>query len=69
MPIFEFKCQDCQRVFEELVLRDDDPPARCPACGRGDICRVLSSGSFRPHGIAKGSGGFKPPACLSGSRK
>ena len=63
MPIFEYACQDCDHLFETLVLADDQEPTQCPACGRDTLCRVMSPGSFRPNGIPKGSGGFKPPAC------
>ena len=65
MPIFEYACQECEHVFEALVLADKEEPAVCPSCGRNHIARVMSPGSFRPHGIPKGSGGFKPPACAA----
>ena len=69
MPIFEYTCQDCNHLFEALVLAGDEAPSRCPACGRRNVARVLSPGSFRPHGIPKGSGGFKLPKCARGSGK
>jgi putative FmdB family regulatory protein len=33
MPLYEYKCDQCEKVFEELMpLGGDDAPA-CPACG------------------------------------
>jgi putative FmdB family regulatory protein len=40
MPLYEFKCRGCGRLFEELV-RDGDTPA-CPACRSQDLERLLS---------------------------
>jgi putative FmdB family regulatory protein len=41
MPIFEYRCRACQREFEQLVLPSRAQPA-CPACGNGDLERLLS---------------------------
>ncbi len=30
MPLYDFKCADCNARFEELVRGDETP--RCPAC-------------------------------------
>lgn len=67
MPIFEYVCQECNHTFEELVLKEEEGPSRCPACGKPQVTRVLSAGSFRPHGIPRGSGGFKLPKCAKQS--
>ena len=32
MPIYEYVCEDCHRLFEKLVLKRDDAIA-CPSCG------------------------------------
>lgn len=63
MPIYEYVCQKCCHEFEQLVLRSDDPPPECPQCRSGDVVRRMSAASVRAHGIAKGSGGYTPPAC------
>jgi putative FmdB family regulatory protein len=70
MPIYEFRCEDCRREFEEVILPTladplDDQNPECPSCGSRKVERILSAGSFRPHGIPKGKGGFKPPKCRS----
>lgn len=51
MPLYEFRCPACDRVFEELRRAGDDGPAPCPACGR-QADRVVSLSSF----ALKGSG-------------
>ncbi|MGD9033225.1 MAG: zinc ribbon domain-containing protein [Desulfobacteraceae bacterium] len=44
MPIYEYRCNTCGCVFEELVLSSDCVDEfNCPTCGDEDICRLLSS--------------------------
>lgn len=34
MPLYEFYCEKCDRIFEALrPIRDSDQPARCDNCG------------------------------------
>jgi len=51
MPIYEYKCNDCEARFEKLARRiseiNDDSPA-CPHCGSDDTRRVISA--FARHG-------------------
>lgn len=43
MPIYEYACKDCEKVFEELVVRkSDEEEVRCPACSSARIERLLS---------------------------
>jgi putative FmdB family regulatory protein len=42
MPLYDYKCDVCEHVFEELTSPDAPPPG-CPLCdGKG--IRVLSAG-------------------------
>jgi putative FmdB family regulatory protein len=41
MPIYEFKCKRCGRVFEELFSNGDTLPTSCSVCG-GELERVFS---------------------------
>ena len=71
MPIYEYRCNDCEQEFEEVFLPNlsrslDSDSVECPACGSANVSRMLSPGSFRPRGIPKGKGGFKPPKCKAG---
>ena len=53
MPLFEYKCSDCDREFEVLVgSSDTDIP--CPDCGSTHTERKLSA--FACSGAAGGSG-------------
>lgn len=44
MPIYEYKCQQCQEVFEYLQLTHDDLPGKCPKCECTELVRVPSVG-------------------------
>jgi len=55
MPIYEFRCESCQQVFEHLALKAGEKlELKCPACGGAELARVLStcaaivSGSSQP---------------------
>ena len=42
MPIYEFRCEDCDHPFEKLV-RAFREQVSCPECGSGDVERLLST--------------------------
>ncbi len=42
MPLFEYRCRDCDELFEWLQSRADDVPAGCPRCGGKQVVRQLS---------------------------
>ena len=42
MPIYEFKCKKCGKVFEYLLFKTDDNHAPCPSCGADNAERILS---------------------------
>jgi putative FmdB family regulatory protein len=48
MPLFEYRCRECGKRFEEFVLGDAKP--RCPACQGAGLEKLLSV-------FAVGSGG------------
>lgn len=60
MPLFEYQCKNCGRVFEVFTQRRK--PAgqpKCRACGKADAERVLSSFSGKmsdSSGCETGSG-------------
>lgn len=47
MPLFEFECNQCNEVFEELIAAKDVEKVQCPKCASVDIKKLLSSGSIR----------------------
>jgi putative FmdB family regulatory protein len=58
MPIYEYACKPCGKVFEELVIRrSDEDQIVCPSCSSGEVSRVMS----RPAAArADGAGGGRP---------
>ena len=54
MPIYEYRCQECDRAFEELVIRrSDESEVKCPKCGSRRVGRLMS----RPAAARTGGGG------------
>jgi len=46
MPIYEYKCSDCESEFEILVRGEDGKKLNCPQCGSENIDRLFSSFGF-----------------------
>ena len=68
MPVFDYECKNCGKVYEELVMSGSTPDSEieCPACGENNSVRLMSApsvgggstgGSFNG-GAGCGSGGF-----------
>ena len=64
MPLYEYRCQSCERVMEVMQSFSDKPPRKCPTCG-GKLEKLVSRSGF----ILKGSGwyasDYKPAAKTS----
>lgn len=58
MPIYEYRCKDCQQVFEEWQKGFEDQEKICPVCG-GASSRLISNSAF----ILKGSGWYATDYC------
>ncbi len=43
MPIFEYRCPECQNVFEELVTGDRNVSIACPKCGFKNTEKLMSA--------------------------
>ncbi len=60
MPIYEYACQQCEKIFEELVVRkSDEADVRCPACESPRVERVMS----RPAASARSGASFGGGSC------
>jgi putative FmdB family regulatory protein len=65
MPIYEYRCEDCGRVFEMLRRYSDaDSDLKCPTCESEDIqrqvsCFAASSGSGASTGGCASGGGSR----------
>ncbi|MFN2225565.1 MAG: FmdB family zinc ribbon protein [Anaerolineae bacterium] len=67
MPIYEYRCQECGQRFEKLVMSIDREPEdlACPACGGGEVQRLISRVSVSS-GEGAASGGEAGGAAESG---
>jgi len=52
MPTYEYKCSNCEEIFERFQKITDPPLKECPVCG-GKLIRLISGGIGV---IFKGSG-------------
>ncbi len=71
MPIFEYKCTECDNVFEELVLSSDQD-IECGKCGSKQTTKVLSKcrtrvGGDDSLGDVPSAGGGGCASCGGGS--
>lgn len=41
MPLYEYQCEPCNRIFETLIRGSDDT-VRCPGCGSIEVVKLLS---------------------------
>jgi putative FmdB family regulatory protein len=56
MPTYEYKCQACDHLFEELQSITAKPLRKCPSCGKLKLVRLIGSGAGI---IFKGSGFYQ----------
>lgn len=65
MPIYEYKCHDCKKEFEELVF---GPQAvKCPGCGSEKTAKKMSA--FGMSGVEKSPGGSSCSKSSCSSKK
>lgn len=62
MPIFEYKCDDCGEVFEELVSGQTES-VPCSKCKSDNVHRIISLISSK--GISSGCSSCEPSKCSS----
>ena len=54
MPIYEYRCHSCGKIFEYMQRITEEPIRVCEACG-GELERLISQTAFQ----LKGSGWYK----------
>jgi putative FmdB family regulatory protein len=60
MPIFEYRCSDCEREFEAFVTADRTP--ECPACRGANLVKQMSS----PGMVGASNGGARAATPMTG---
>jgi putative FmdB family regulatory protein len=53
MPIYEYECMECHKIYEIIQKFSEEPLRNCPECG-GELKKLISQSSF----ILKGSGWY-----------
>jgi putative FmdB family regulatory protein len=60
MPMFEYRCQACEKEFEVFVTAQRT--AECPSCQSSNLTKLLSS----PGMVGVASGGAQSSATMAG---
>jgi putative FmdB family regulatory protein len=55
VPIYEYKCDQCDHQFEILQKISDDPAKTCPDCGKDGLRKLISAAAFK----LKGTGWYE----------
>jgi len=55
MPIYEYKCTECDHRLEKLQKMSDDPLKDCPECEKPALTKLVSASSFK----LKGTGWYE----------
>lgn len=71
MPLYEYRCEPCDHIFEALIRTARDEP-RCPRCGGEKVTKELSvpaaaqAGTSRGAALPMSGGGCGRPQCGGG---
>lgn len=61
MPIYEYRCSDCSKIFEKIIWNSKEEGVSCPYCRGEKVVRLLSA--FSKAGSQSGKGVSMPSAC------
>lgn len=50
MPLYEYRCKECQEVSEFIMKMSDPDPESCPKCGKEPMQKILSTTAFHLKG-------------------
>ena len=64
MPVYEYECAGCDKIFEVQQRIADEPVRVCSQCG-GEVRKLISRSSFQ----LKGSGWYTDGYCGSSNGK
>ncbi|NOX08935.1 MAG: zinc ribbon domain-containing protein [Gammaproteobacteria bacterium] len=55
MPIYEYRCENCEHQLEKIQKMSDDPLTDCPKCRKPALKKIISAAAFR----LKGNGWYE----------
>ncbi len=55
MPIYEYECYICKKIWNKLQKMSEDPIRNCEECNKDSLERVMSKSSF----VLKGNGWYQ----------
>jgi putative FmdB family regulatory protein len=55
MPLYEFRCGECNKISEFQLKMADPSPTQCPVCGTGTLTKIMSLPAFQ----LRGNGWYK----------
>jgi putative FmdB family regulatory protein len=61
MPVYEYECGECDRIFEVQQRIADEPITICPECG-GEVRKLISRSSFQLKGGGWYAEGYSGPS-------
>jgi putative FmdB family regulatory protein len=65
MPLLEYRCSDCGKKTENLVLAGESArPPKCSSCGSKKVARLLST--FAAQSSTPSKGGFDAATACGG---
>lgn len=50
MPLYEYRCDECGHVFDDLRGFNEPDPEACPKCEASAVTRLISGGNFQLKG-------------------
>ena len=50
MPIYEYRCKNCNKIIEVKQGIFDKPLSKCPKCTIGDLVKLISKSTFHLKG-------------------
>jgi len=64
MPIYQYKCNDCDHCMEALQKISDEPLTVCPQCEAASLRKQLTAAAFK----LKGTGWYETDFKNSGNK-
>lgn len=68
MPVYEYECQECNKVFEVQQKIADKPLSNCPKC-QAPVKKLMSMTSFQLKGGGWYADGYSSTANGNGAKK